>query len=84
MTSAARYIKSASCYNQRYQRRSSMYIRGLIQRNFAELAEEVPIDYRYDIDIAYCVQIYSISMHTCDTKQKIRQRSGINTIKHHT
>ena len=28
----------------RYQSRSSMYIRGLIPRNFAELAEAVPIE----------------------------------------
>ena len=40
---ASRYIKSASRYHPRYQRRSSMYIRGLIPRNLAELAEAVPI-----------------------------------------
>ena len=43
VTSASRYITSASCYHLRYQSRSSMYIRGLIPRNFAELAEAVPI-----------------------------------------
>ena len=45
MTSASRYIKAASRYHPRYQSRSSMYIRGLIPRNFAELAEAVPIGY---------------------------------------
>ena len=39
MTPASRYITSASRYHPRYQSRSSMYIRGLIPRNFAELAE---------------------------------------------
>ena len=43
VTSASSYITSASCYHPRYQSRSSMYIRGLILRNFAELAEAVPI-----------------------------------------
>ena len=46
VTSAARYITSASRYHQRYQSRSSMYIHGLISRNFAELAEAVPIVYK--------------------------------------
>ena len=44
VTSASRYITSASRYHPRYQSRSSMYIRGLITRNFAELAEAVPIE----------------------------------------
>ena len=43
VTSIACYITSASCYHLRYQSRSLMYIRGLIPRNFAELAEAVPI-----------------------------------------
>ena len=43
VTSASRYITSASRYHPRYQSRSSMYIRSLIPRNFAELAEAVPI-----------------------------------------
>ena len=42
-TSASRYKTSASRYHPRYQSRSSMYIRGLILRNFAELDEAVPI-----------------------------------------
>ena len=44
LMSASRYITSATRYHPRYQSRSSMYIRGLIPRNFAELAEAVPID----------------------------------------
>ena len=43
VTSASYYIMSASSYHPLIQSRSSMYIRGLIPRNFAELAEEVPI-----------------------------------------
>ena len=43
VTPASRYITSTSRYHSRYQSRSSMYIRGLIPRNFAELAEAVPI-----------------------------------------
>ena len=43
MASALRYITSASRYHPRYQSISSMYIRGLILRNFAELAEAFPI-----------------------------------------
>ena len=34
VSSASRYITSASRYHPRYQSRSSMYIRGLIPRNF--------------------------------------------------
>ena len=43
ITSVSRYITPASRYHPRYQSRSSMYIRGLIPWNFAELAEAVPI-----------------------------------------
>ena len=43
VTSASRYITSASRYYPRYQSRSSMYIHGLIPRNFAKLAEAAPI-----------------------------------------
>ena len=42
VTSTSRYITSASCHHPRYQSRSSMYIRGLIPQNSAELAEAVP------------------------------------------
>ena len=43
VTSASFYLTSASRYLPRCQSRSLMYIRGLIPRNFAELAETVPI-----------------------------------------
>ena len=43
VTSASRYITSASRYHLGYQSRSSMYTRGLILRNFTKLAEAVPI-----------------------------------------
>ena len=36
-------VTSVSRYHPRYQSRSSMYIHGLIPRNFAELAEAVSI-----------------------------------------
>ena len=45
VTSASSYIATASRYQPRYQSRSSMYIRGLLPRNFAELAEAVPIEF---------------------------------------
>ena len=44
ITSASCYIMSASWYHLCYQSRSSMYICGLIPRNFPELGETVPID----------------------------------------
>ena len=37
------FITSASRYHSRYQSRSSMYFRGLVPRNFAELTETIPI-----------------------------------------
>ena len=43
LTSASRYITSASRYHPCYQSRSSMYNRGLIPWNSAELAEADPI-----------------------------------------
>ena len=44
-------VTSASRFHPHYQSRSSMYIRGLIQLNFAELAEAVPI-------ATTCVNVY--------------------------
>ena len=44
VTSASRNITSAPCYRPPYQSRSLIYIRGMILRNFAELAEAVPIE----------------------------------------
>ena len=43
MTPASRYNTSASRYHPLYQSRHSIYIRGLIQYNFAKLAEAVQI-----------------------------------------
>ena len=43
VTSASRYITSASRYHPRYHSRSSMYIRGLIPCKFGEEAEAVPM-----------------------------------------
>ena len=43
MMSASRYITSASLYHPHYQSGASMYIHGLIPRNFQKLAEAVPI-----------------------------------------
>ena len=45
VTPASRYIPSASRYHPRYQRRSSMYIRGLMPRNFTEIAEAILIGF---------------------------------------
>ena len=45
VTSASQYITSASRYHSRDQSKPLMYIHGLIPRNFAELAEAVPIGY---------------------------------------
>ena len=47
--SASCYITSVSHYHPPYQSRSSMYIRGLIPWNIAELAEAVPIEYLPDL-----------------------------------
>ena len=43
VTSASRYITTASRYYPRYQSRPLMYIRGLVPWNNTELAEAVPI-----------------------------------------
>ena len=52
VTSASRYITSASLNHPPYLSRSSMYIRGLIPRNFAVLAEAVPIEVNDNMDSA--------------------------------
>ena len=49
VTSASCYIMSASHYYPHFQYRSSMYIRGLIPRNLAELAEAVLIATHVDM-----------------------------------
>ena len=58
VTSASYYITSASRYHPRYQSRSSMYISGLIPRNFAEMVETVPIDFSYNGNTMYYSVLY--------------------------
>ena len=70
MTSASRYIMSASHYRPRYQSRSSMYIRGLIPRNFAELTESVPI----------AIVTASVGFET-EVKEMIKKTLGIFATK---
>ena len=55
VTSASRNITSASSFHSRYQRRSSMYTRGLMLWNFAELADAVPIGKTFcDVSVNTC------------------------------
>ena len=64
--SALRYITSASRCHPRYQSRFSMYIRGLIPRNFAELALAVPI-----VKISLeCVTVYIKDVRHADKHYK--------------
>ena len=63
VTSASRNVTSASCYHPRYQSRSSMYICGLIPRNFAELAEVVPNDHRCEGRIEKSVPRIAVLHH---------------------
>ena len=52
-------IASTTRFHPRYQSRSSMYIRGLISRNFAELAEAVPIEPDQEITVyLVCLLVY--------------------------
>ena len=59
VTSASRSITSASRYHPSNQSRSSMYIRGLIPGNFAELAEAVPIASSMLKDVALAFHSFS-------------------------
>ena len=64
VTSASHYITSASRYHPRYQSRSSMYIRGLIPLNYAELTEAVPI-------VIFCMKFVNPDLSECENfKQK--------------
>ena len=58
VTSASRYIMSASRYHPRYKSRSSMYIRGLIPGNFVELDKAVSIEINLDSSsvLAVCIK----------------------------
>ena len=71
VTLASRYITSASRFHLRYQSRSSMYmyIRDLILRKFAELAEAVPIQ------IFLSVRIFSrqTDKHTYNCLMRVAQ-----------
>ena len=58
VTSASRHITSASRYHSPYQSRSSMYSRGLIPGNVAELAEAVPNDILTSFKIATRTSCY--------------------------
>ena len=89
VTSTSRYITSASRYHPRYQSRSSMYIRSLIPRNFAELAEAVPIEkgnsvHKTDTNnyILYFAigrtEIESMSKRSTERPLKNRQNKGLN------
>ena len=73
VTSVSRYITSASRYHPRYQRRSSMYIRGLIPQNFAELAEAVPIGLNIFIHISIYsnIQIYILQYNHDGIQKKV-------------
>ena len=63
VTSTSRYIASASRDHPRYKSRSSMYIRGLIPRIFAELAEAVPIAIsRVEIFSRFYFTLYKTAM----------------------
>ena len=72
VTSASRYITSASRYHQRYQSRSSMYIRGLIPRNSTELAEAVPIGFLLStaLNTMFCSSLLTQRIATKNNRQK--------------
>ena len=61
-------VTSASRYHPRYQSRSSMYIRGMIPRNFAENAEAVPIVSRWQADrkkqLNFCAWLQVLCLST--------------------
>ena len=63
VTSASRYITSASRYHLRNQSRSSMNILGLIPLNFAELAEAAPIRADSDLPLHANQVVNSISSY---------------------
>ena len=79
VTSASRYITSASRYHPLYQSRSSMYIRGLIPRNFTELTETVPIEIK-DASIDVTRKKYKLVQSIRRTLAEIYQ-SNVNPDK---
>ena len=61
VTSASRYMTSASHYHPCYQSRSSKYIHSLFPRNFADLDEAVPIgvdSYPVGLEIYFLVEAF--------------------------
>ena len=56
VTSVSRNIRSASRYHPRFQSRNSVYNRGLIPQNSAELAEAVPMG-----ELHVCTSAYRIA-----------------------
>ena len=57
VTSASRYITSASRYHPHYQSRSSMNIRGLYPHNFVELAGTGLIESTVALGFAFIVRL---------------------------
>ena len=74
VTSASRYITSVPRYHPRYQSRTSMYIRGLIPRNFAELAKAVLIGatrelfHLYLVGVLLLLQTRAVDLKVLETK----------------
>ena len=65
ITPAPRYITSASRYHPRYLRRSSMYIRFLIPRNFTVLSEAAAI-VKKNLNaqlLKACRTVFNVVMH---------------------
>ena len=59
VTSASRYITSASCYHPRYQSRSSMYFRGFIP----QISRNWPRQFRLSMGLLYTNHVdFSIQM----------------------
>ena len=70
VTSASRNITSASLYHPHYPSRSSMYIRGLIPRNYAESAKAVPIGYHTCTSRIYFDNVTLTAQKPCQFNNK--------------
>ena len=78
--SASLYVTSASRYHPRYQSKSAMYIRGLISRNFAELAEAIPICFVFctihaSIQVEVIFYLFFFSYGVCRTNVLEKHKS---------
>ena len=62
VTSASRYITSASIYHPHYQNRTSMYIRGLIPHYFAEFTGAVPIALGNSLALHYAYLLHCYAL----------------------